>query len=46
VDFYGLTFDATSPGVIFAFLVSALVWGLVAGGIAVVVASVSTRRAG
>jgi hypothetical protein len=46
VDFYGLVFDATAPAVILGFLVSALVWGLMAGGVAVVIASVSTRRAG
>jgi hypothetical protein len=46
VDFFGLTWDASTPGVIFGFLISALVWGLFAGGLAVVIASVSTRRAG
>ncbi len=46
MDFFGLTFGSDAPAMVLAFLVGSLVWGLIAGGLAVVIASVSTRRAG
>jgi hypothetical protein len=44
VSFYGLIFDATAPGVVLAFLVESLCYGFIAGGLAVVLASVASAR--
>ena len=43
MDFFGLAFGTDAPAVALAFLVGALVWGLMAGGLAVVISAVSTR---
>lgn len=47
MDFYGFDLGAAgAPEAVLAFLVGALSWGFIAGGLAVVLASVASRRSG